>query len=99
VIALRLREHLHLPAQATGALLGVDASTVSHATTLTAKLLASTGIPLPPAAPPPATLPRTPAELLDYAAAAGITLTIPGNGQTMPGHFRTRGQTRRHARS
>jgi Rhodopirellula transposase DDE domain len=99
VIAFRLREHLHLPLQATGALLGIDASTVSHATALTASLLATAGIPLPPAAPPPGTLPRTPGELLDYAAAAGITLTIPGNGQTMPGHFRTRGENLRHARS
>jgi hypothetical protein len=99
LIAWRLREHLHLPLQAIGALLGVDASTVSHATTLTARLLASAGIPLPPAAPPPGTLPRTPAGLLDYAAAAGITLTIPDNGQTMPEHFRTRGENLRHARS
>jgi hypothetical protein len=99
VIAFRLREYLHLPCQAIGALLGVDASTVSHAATLTAALLASTSIPLPPAAPPPGTLPRTPAELLDYAAAAGITLTIPDNGQIMPEHFRTRGENLRHARS
>jgi hypothetical protein len=99
VIAWRLREHLHLPLQAIGALLGVDASTASHATALTASLLATAGIPLPPAAPPPGTLPRTPGELLDYAAAAGITLTIPGNGQTMPERFRTRGENLQHTRS
>ena len=99
LIAWRLREHLHLPLQAIGALLGVDASTVSHATALTASLLATAGIPLPPAAPPPGTLPRTPAELLDYAAAAGTTLTIPENSQAMPGRFRTRGENLRHARS
>ena len=85
--------------QAIGALLGIDPSTVSHATTLTARLLASNGIPQPATAPPPATLPRTPGELLDYAAAAGITLTIPDNGPPMPGHFRTRGENLRHARS
>ena len=99
LIAFRLREHLRLPVQAIGALLGIDPSTVSHATTLTARLLASNGIPQPATAPPPATLPRTPGELLDYAAAAGITLTIPDNGPPMPGHFRTRGQNLRHTRS
>jgi hypothetical protein len=99
VIAWRLREHLHLPCQAMAVLLGIDASTVSHAATLTAALLAGAGIPLPPRAPPPDALPRTPGELLGYAAAAGITLTIPGNGQAMPEHFRTRGQNLRHARS
>jgi len=72
---------------------------VSHAATLTAALLAGAGIPLPPRAPPPDALPRTPGELLGCAAAAGITLTIPGNGQAMPEHFRTRGQNLRHARS
>jgi Rhodopirellula transposase DDE domain len=98
LIAWRLREHLHLPLQAIGALLGIDASTVSHLTTTTAALLAGPGIALPPAAPP-GTPPRTPAELLDYAAAAGITLTIPENSQTMPQHFRRRGENLRHPRS
>jgi len=98
LLAWRLREHLHLPMQAIGALLGIDASTASHATTLTASLMTSSGIPLPASAPPPATLPRTPGELLDYAAAAGITLTIPDNSQAMPDHFRTRGQNLRHTR-
>ena len=99
VIALRLREHLHLPVKAIGALLGVDGTTAGHATALTARLLASSGIPQPATAPPPGTLPRSPGELLDYAAAAGITLTIPDNGQAMPQHFRTRGENLRHARS
>jgi hypothetical protein len=99
LIAWRLREHLHLPLQAIGALLGIDASTVSHLTATAAALLAGAGIALPPAAPPPGTLPRTPAELLDHAAAAGITLTIPENSQTMPQHFTRRGENLRHARS
>jgi len=99
VLAWRLREHLHLPVQAIGALLGVHPSTISHATAQTAALLAGSGIPQPPAAPPPDPLPRTPGELLDYATAAGITLTIPDNGQTMPEYFRTRGENLRHARS
>ena len=99
LLAFRLREHLHLPVKAIGVLLGIAPGTVSHATALTAALLAGPGIPQPPAAPPPDPLPRTPGELLDYAAAAGITLTIPGNGQAMPQHFRTRGENLRHTRS
>jgi hypothetical protein len=90
VLALRLRDHLNLPMAATAALLGIDKTTVSHAITLTSELLASAGIPLPAAAPPPQSPPRTPRELLSYAAAAGITLTIPENSQTMPEHFRPR---------
>jgi hypothetical protein len=81
VLAWRLREHLHLPTAITGALLGVDSTTISHAATLTATLIAASGIALPPAAGPSGTRPRTPDDLRDYAAAAGITLTIP---QTTP---------------
>jgi hypothetical protein len=99
LIAWRLREHLRLPVQAIGVLLGISPSTASHAAALTARLLAGSGIPQPATAPPPGTLPRTPGELLDYTAAAGITLIIPDNGQTMPAHFRTRGENLRHARS
>jgi hypothetical protein len=99
VLAWRLREHLRLPVQAIGVLLGIGPSTASHAAALTARLLAGSGIPQPATAPPPDTLPRTPGELLDYTAAAGITLIIPDNGQTMPAHFRTRGENLRHARS
>jgi Rhodopirellula transposase DDE domain len=99
LLALRLREHLHLPVRAIAVLPGIDATTVSHAAALTTRLLASSGIPLPAIAPSPGTPPRTPGELPDYAAAAGITLTIPDNGQTMPGHFGTRGENLRHARS
>jgi hypothetical protein len=91
VLALRLRGHLNLPAAAIGALLGIDRTTVSHAITLTGQLLASAGIPLPDTAPPPQAPPRTPGELLQYAAAAGIPLTLPENGHAMPGHFRKRG--------
>jgi hypothetical protein len=76
VLAWRLREHLHLPVALTGALLGVDPTTISHATSLTATLITAGGIPLPPADPPGTRL-RTPGDLRDYAATAGITLTIP----------------------
>jgi len=88
VIAWRLREHLHLPVTTTGALLGVDPTTISHATTLTARLIAGSGIPLPPAAEPPGTRLRTPDDLRDYAAAAGIRLTIPETGPRTPKYTR-----------
>jgi hypothetical protein len=90
VLALRLRAHLNLPMTAIAVLLGIDKTTVSHAITLTSELLASTGIPLPDTAPPPQSPPRTPGELLSYAAGAGIPLTIPENGQAMPERFRPR---------
>ena len=57
--------------------------------TLAGELLTAAKITLP-AAPPPENLPRTPAELLGYAAAAGIPLTIPENGQQMPERFKPR---------
>ena len=90
VLAVRLASHLNLPDQAIGALLGVDRTTISHARTLTSELLTATAIPPPQAAPAPHTPPRTPADLLRYAAAAGITLELPQTGQTMPERFRTR---------
>jgi Rhodopirellula transposase DDE domain len=77
LIAARLRAHLNLPVTVTGALLGVDPTTVSHAAGLTASVLA--GLPpgrLPPAAPPPAIRLRTLDDLRRYAACHGIT--IPG---------------------
>jgi hypothetical protein len=88
VLAWRLRGHLHLPVTITGALLGVDSTTVSHATTLTATLIAGSGIPLPPAAEPPGTRLRTPDDLRDYAAAAGIHLSIPQTGPKVPKYTR-----------
>jgi len=87
LLALRLRRHLNLPLDAIGALLGVSAGTVSRAAALAGQLLAAARITLP-GAPPPASLPRTPADLLAHAAANGIPLTIPENGQAMPEHFR-----------
>ena len=89
LLALRLRDHLDLPVKAAGALPGIDPGTVSHATALAGELLAAARITLPDA-PLPGKLPRTPDELLAYAAAAGIPLTLPENGQAMPDHFRTR---------
>jgi hypothetical protein len=88
VIAWRLHEHLHLTSEVTGALLGVDRTTISHALSLTRQLLASTGIPLPPIAPPPATRLRTPDDLREYAITAGITLTVPDTGPRQPKYTR-----------
>ena len=75
VLAYRLRQHLHLPAHVIAALLGADRTTISHATSLTARLLDAR--PQPPAATAPATRLRTHDDLRDYAAAAGITLELP----------------------
>jgi hypothetical protein len=77
LLATRLRAHLNLPVTLVGALLGVDGTTVSHATSRTASALAS--LPpgrLPPAAPPPAIRLQTLDDLRGYAARHG--LTIPG---------------------
>jgi hypothetical protein len=95
ILALRLRDHLNLPVQVIAILLGIDPGTASHATTLARELLATARI-TPRAAPPPASIPRTPAGLLAYAAAAGIPLTIPENGHAMPERFRTRTKRTSH---
>jgi len=97
VLAARLREHLNLPMDAIGVLLGVDRTSIGHAITITRTLIAEHRIPLPATTPPPALTPRTPAGLREHAAAAGITLTIPENGQTMPEHFKSRRRQPRHA--
>jgi Rhodopirellula transposase DDE domain len=89
VLALRLRDHLTLPMDAIAALLGAGRTSVSHAIAVTRELITQHAIPVPPAAPPPA-VPRTPADLLAHAAAAGTPLTIPENGQPMPQHFKPR---------
>jgi len=75
LIATRLRQHLNLPVKVVGALLGIHATTVSHATSLTASVLA--GLPpgrLPPTAPPLATRLQTLDDLRRYAARHGITI-------------------------
>ena len=95
ILAARLRGHLNLPTQAIGVLLGVDRATISHATTLTAELLAAAHIPLPPTTPPPAVIPRTPAELLRYAAAASSALHHPGKRPDHAGTLQTTSATAR----
>jgi len=75
LLAIRMRQHLNLPLKVIGALLGADKTTVSHATSRIAPLLDSH--PPQPAGPPPGIQLRTLHDLRDYAAAAGISLTIP----------------------
>jgi hypothetical protein len=94
ILALRLRAHLNLPVAAIAALLGIDKTTASHAITLTSQLLSQARITITQATPP-AALPRTPAELIEHAAAAGIPLAIPASGQPMPERFKPRITTTR----
>jgi len=82
LLATRMRQHLNLPPAVIGALLGADGTTISHATTLTASLLDAQ--PQQPAAPPPGIRLRTLDDLRDYAATAGISLTIPAQPPATP---------------
>jgi Rhodopirellula transposase DDE domain len=77
VLALRLHDHLHMPAHVTGVLLGIDCSTVSHALSLTRQLLREHAIPLPATAEPHSTRLRTIDDLREYAARHGIAITAP----------------------
>ena len=70
-----MHRHLNLPAHVIAALLGADRTTISHAVTLTRKLL--NGVPQPPAAAPPQIRLRTLDDLRGYAAGHGITITGP----------------------
>jgi hypothetical protein len=82
VLAVRLREHLHLPGKVIGTLLGTDKTTISHATILTASLMAAR--PQPPAAQPPGIRLRTLADLHSYAAGHGITIPAFTEAETPP---------------
>ncbi len=82
LIATRLRAHLNLPVAVIAALLGTHPTTISHATSRTTALLAQAPRPgQHPAAPPPATRPRTLDDLRAYAARHGITIP-PDRPQT-----------------
>ena len=82
LLATRMRQHLNLSPKVIGALLGAHGTTISHATTLTASLLA--GQPQPPAAPPPGIRLRTLGDLREYAAGHGITIPAGIGGHTPP---------------
>ncbi len=82
LLATRMRQHLSLPATVIGALLRADRTTISHATSLTASLLAAQ--PQPPAAQPPRIRLRTLSDLRDYAAGHGITIPALDQAETPP---------------
>jgi hypothetical protein len=88
VLAARMRQHLNLPNAVIGALLGVDGTTVSHATSRIAPLL--DGQPPQPAAPAPGIQLHTLDDLREYAAKAGISLTIPAQPPKQPRPRKTR---------
>ncbi len=73
--ATLIRCHLHPPVHVIAAIPGPHHSTVGHAISRTAALLADTR--LPPAAPPPGIRLRTLEDLREYAARHGITITGP----------------------
>jgi hypothetical protein len=77
VLIIRLRDHLRLPIKVIAPLFGVHATTVSHVTALTRRLLAEHAIPLPPAAEPPTASLRTLGDLREYAAQHHIEISIP----------------------
>jgi hypothetical protein len=78
LIATRLRHHLHLPLAVIATLLGVDTTTISHATTRTQTLLAALPASAhPPTTPPPGIPLRTLDDLRAYAAQHGITIPHP----------------------
>jgi hypothetical protein len=91
VLATRIRQHLNPPVHVIAALPGADRTTISHAISLTASLLAGTGQ-QPPAAPPGPRI-RTLDDLRDYAAVHGITIPPPGTAD--PSMTRWQPPTRR----
>jgi hypothetical protein len=78
VTAARIRAHLGLPLRVLAPLSGVNFRTLSTALKPVTQALA--GLPQPAAAPPPATPPRTTAQLREYAEARGINLEITPPG-------------------
>ena len=83
LIALRLRQHLNLPAGVAAALLAIKPNTVSKATGLTARLLAALPAGQQPAPAPPPGIPlRTLHDLREYAARHGITISSPPTPDT-----------------
>jgi hypothetical protein len=80
VVAARIRAHLRLPLRVLAPLLGIDFSTLSPALKPAAGAIAASTRP-PHAAQPPPSPPRTPSQLLTYAAAHGIDLSVPPPGQ------------------
>jgi hypothetical protein len=83
VLATRIRQHLNPPVHVIAELPGADRTTISHAISLTASLLANAGL-QPPAAPPGPRI-RTLDDLREYAASHGITIpAAPTAADTPP---------------
>jgi hypothetical protein len=77
VLILRLRDHLCLTAKAAAVLFGIHPTSVSHAVTLTRRLIDENAIPVPAAAGPPPEPIRTIDDLRKYAGQHGIEIFVP----------------------
>jgi hypothetical protein len=77
LLILRLRDHLRLTAEAAAVLFGIHPTSISHAVTLTRRLIDENAIPVPAAASPPPEPIRTIDELRKYAGQHGIGILIP----------------------
>jgi Rhodopirellula transposase DDE domain/Insertion element 4 transposase N-terminal/Transposase DDE domain len=77
VLILRLRDHLCLTAKAAAVLFGIHPTSVSHAVTLTRRLIGENAIPVPAAAGPPPEPIRTIDDLRKYAGQHGIEIFVP----------------------
>jgi Rhodopirellula transposase DDE domain len=77
VLILRLRDHLRLTAKSTAVLFGIHPTSVSHAVTLTRRLIDENAILMPAAAGPPPEPIRTIDDLRQYAGQHGIEISVP----------------------
>ena len=84
VLILRLRDHLRLTAKAAAVLSGIHPTGVSHAVTLTRRLIDENAIPVPAAAGPPPEPIRTIDDLRKYAGQHGIEIFIPPTQDDSP---------------
>jgi hypothetical protein len=96
VLILRLRDHLRLTAKGAAVLFGIHPTSVSHAVTLTRRLIDENAIPVPAAAGPPPEPVRTIGDLRKYAGQHGIEIFIPpAQGDTPPEATLTAPDTRK----
>jgi hypothetical protein len=77
VLILRLRDHLRLSREASAVLFGIHPTSVSHAATLTRRLIGENAIPAPASADPPPEPIRTIGDLREYAVQHRIEIFIP----------------------
>jgi hypothetical protein len=95
VLILRLRDHLRLTVETAAVLFGIHPTGISHAATLTRRLINEHAIPVPPAASPPAEPIRTIDQLRNYAAQHGTEILIPpaSTRQSPKSHINRTGHT------